>query len=944
MATAVTSDSNLVVSRDYTDIYAIKDTALKTLAQKYFPDIPLSKLNIGVLGFLLEQVGNITEDSFNTASILMQEAFPNRAIIPESIYSHAAIFQISNAFVKCGKCSFIMKLSADEILENAEIDSTNKRYHNFFIDRRMIFTVDDIPFTLDYDIQIIAKEFTRGSETDYNYSAKYVIKESDRNSTSNINDPYIKIRKLPDNTILLYFTANQMERTEIFDTITKNTRINYPILEYNFDNNLVDFDIFYKDNNNYPEWTQMTKLIKFSIPITNPFCYYAMTDEKTLQISFTSRDGYFQPEFNSSIRIILYTTIAKNGEFEAYTGNHVEIQPYSEVYPYNESITFAIKPVSDCSGAGIEMDLEAMQALTVEAYSTATEISSENDLAKYFYNFKYRYGNEIFIIKRRDDVVERLFSTFLLVKNNDYIYPTNTLGLSILEKQFDTSDDSGMHTLQAGHVFVYDEFADNGVIMVNNVMAFDTEKVEALMKKFDFVYTNPFIISVSKNPTMVGLYKNIVSQTSSLDYIPSDVSYFNQFITSKINLKRGLSIKPQYNLSLSIVPSSSMEEYIHSDPEVPDYRGNDVRIVLGIVNPQNGRESGFIELYPTYINPDDPLNVTFSRDVLCIDHITNNSRFALQNVVRVDHSIGNLYIPIKDVQMNVYILNKLSPDEYDISSIDTHVQEMFPDMEDFVVVDKYTNKNDLLTFIQPLNMMRSTITYSTKEVSRFVFQPNDDPDAPEVIRIDGKPHSDDPTEDIDPESLLIQNVCKMELIPFIKADIITDNNNFNTFIQRVTSNYDYLNECLPILRNNTNLDIKFYNTYGRSNNYYIDESKEELIDRVNLSIKFEVSLIEGTDEVKAETEIRDYIKTFIESVNTSGTNALYISNLIRNLENTFAYIHHLRFLGINDYDVMQQTITVKESDLNNLTKEERRSYVPEVLVCNHEDIGISIVD
>ena len=153
MATVTTTDENIVVNRDYTDNFSVKDTAMKNLAEKYFGDEDISTLNVGVLGFTLEQIANLTEDSFNTMSILINEAFPNKAIIPEDIYSHAAIFQIDNTFTACSQCAFVMLLNQEEILSHATTISNRKI---FYLDKRMIISVEGIPFTLDYDIQIIA--------------------------------------------------------------------------------------------------------------------------------------------------------------------------------------------------------------------------------------------------------------------------------------------------------------------------------------------------------------------------------------------------------------------------------------------------------------------------------------------------------------------------------------------------------------------------------------------------------------------------------------------------------------------------------------------------------------------------------------------------------------------------------------------------------------------
>ena len=148
---AVTTDQEIIVDRDYTDNFSIKDTTLKKLGPKYFEDVELSGLNIGALGFTLEQIANITEDAFNTSSILINEAFPNKAIIPESIYSHASIFQIDGTFRRCARCSFVIMLEQEQVLK---FGKTSGNKTTFYLDKRTIITVEDIPFTLDYDIKM----------------------------------------------------------------------------------------------------------------------------------------------------------------------------------------------------------------------------------------------------------------------------------------------------------------------------------------------------------------------------------------------------------------------------------------------------------------------------------------------------------------------------------------------------------------------------------------------------------------------------------------------------------------------------------------------------------------------------------------------------------------------------------------------------------------------
>ncbi|MDE7089207.1 MAG: hypothetical protein K2O54_03725, partial [Prevotella sp.] len=336
----------------------------------------------------------------------------------------------------------------------------------------------------------------------------------------------------------------------------------------------------------------------------------------------------------------MYTTKGKNGNFETYTGNEMQITTNTEVYDYNSKITMAVKTVSDSSGGTDKMDLEALQALTVESYSTATELSTESDIMTYFYNYKYRYGNEMLVIKRRDDITERLFSAFLLIKNQEYIYPTNTLHLSINDTEFDTSEDGNCYTLKPGHVFVYEDESKDTVKMIPGIMCDEKELVAELMDEYPFVYTNPFSISMTKSPNLIGMYKTIANQTAILDFISSNENCFNQFITSKVNLQRGISPASEYTLSLSLTPSGSIDEYVKN---LNTYDGNDVRVIVGLIG-KDDTEVGYIELYPSSISETDASNVTFSAILKTNDHVGSTGQMIISNAISNNPAYEDVFI------------------------------------------------------------------------------------------------------------------------------------------------------------------------------------------------------------------------------------------------------------------------------------------------------------
>ena len=153
--------------------------------------------------------------------------------------------------------------------------------------------------------------------------------------------------------------------------------------------------------------------------------------------------------------------------------------------------------------------------------------------------------------------------------------------------------------------------------------------------------------------------------------------------------------------------------------------------------------------------------------------------------------------------------------------------------------------------------------------------------------------------------------------------------------------YKHLTDIIQTrLRNCTNLDVKFYNTYGRSKYFLIGEDGVNL-DTVNLSLDFDVWYAPGTDVSIATPELKSFIKENVESINENGMNNLFISNLMRKIENTYAYVDHIRFNHINAFDTEFQAVINYKEDINDLSVEERRNFVPEFLVADTNDIHIT---
>lgn len=450
------SEHNTSINRSYIDNFSVKEFTRDKLVPKFFPDKDISDRTVGMIGLTTEQVSNISEDLFNTASVLFREAFPNRAEIDESIYSHAALFQLSNIFSTAAVCTFILCIDEQAILDNR---TKGEALSYFYIDKNLEFNVDGIPFVLDYDIKIrvISKKNENTGETEYLYAASYVL-DNEKNGISNITDPYIKVRRTArtDNETLsciaLEVTAHQCYREVVYEPIINNSKINYPVIDINYNDKIAGFDIYYRAPDS-EEFVQMTPLLVYSQPLFNPFCYYELASTGVLRISFNSKDSYWMPEFNSELKVVLYKTLGSDGNFSIYNGTNYVINQDSERFKYSDKYVLSVKAVTASVGGSDQSNLEKLQALTLEAYRTANALTTENDLAEFFNNYKYRFDNsDILFLKRRDDLFERLYSSFIIMSKDEYKYKTSTLNMDTnmnMMKQIEP----GLYVIEPGTLF-----------------------------------------------------------------------------------------------------------------------------------------------------------------------------------------------------------------------------------------------------------------------------------------------------------------------------------------------------------------------------------------------------------------------------------------------------------------------------------------------------------
>ena len=151
------ADENIILN-NYSDDSQIKDYMRNVLAPKVFHTIPISTLNSGMFSLTSEYISQITEQLAFTSSFYFNEEFITKAVLPDSIYAEAAIFNIGYSFATPASSNFLLELRISDIYNNA-VYNANTGLMEFILDKNTKFNLPEgYTYSLDYDILIQSRD------------------------------------------------------------------------------------------------------------------------------------------------------------------------------------------------------------------------------------------------------------------------------------------------------------------------------------------------------------------------------------------------------------------------------------------------------------------------------------------------------------------------------------------------------------------------------------------------------------------------------------------------------------------------------------------------------------------------------------------------------------------------------------------------------------------
>lgn len=454
---------------DYTNKASSMEKWLEEISPKYF-DFDTDELHqASQFGYINEVMSAVENDTAHAVSIARREFYPTTANYLKSFYKMGALHELSYPMANPAVATAVLIIKENDIIRygepiNQNIVTGNADMYQFVIDNTMIIYAGNIPFMLDYPIIITAKLSSKVfssnksiTNSKYAYTVRYDI--SEKNSLNDTNIKYIKSRlyKHANETLLMIKVAVRQCSVQTFtESISKSPLLNNISLDFNFTGDMCNFEAFYSEA--YEENAeQLVKLPLNSKPKNTKFCMYSMVDNHTLRLSFPN-NAYFNPKFNSNITVKIYTTLGEAGNFSQYCGP-VVCNMNSEKYPYNNNITIVGKIVgSSVDGYGFP-SLDDFKNDVIAAYATNKVFTTDSDLQIMFDSIAMDTRNRIIFSKRRDDVFERLYGAYMLIKDlSGNVVPTNSItGEVVMDDIEDTDSYSTTHTvmIKAGRVWKY---------------------------------------------------------------------------------------------------------------------------------------------------------------------------------------------------------------------------------------------------------------------------------------------------------------------------------------------------------------------------------------------------------------------------------------------------------------------------------------------------------
>ena len=532
-----------VILNNYSDDSRIKQYIRGELMERVFHDIPISKLNTGAFSIISEYISQATEQMAFTSSFYFNENFITKAVLPESIYAEAAIFNLGYAFANPSTTNILLELKLDDlfaITQNAENKNAETGLYEFVLDKNTLINMKDgQTYSLDYDISFQYMNPTTASDT---RNGAWIVQylNDEPNSISVNKNKYISYR-VTDNWLCLFIKASEYTRQThtVINNMTNNVPNQDTVITCN--DHICGFDVVYiepatkagESDKRVPIRHDHILPIHSTVNDQLPYVHYIMDNTQTIRFMWQLQGTKaFIPKLNSRYEITVYTCHGRASNFDEAPNEQPNVVTATNRFKNNANVMKAAFIISGSLGGTDIGTAENVRRKTIEAYNTANVISTDHDIEEWFKTFYFEHILFPFFFKRRDDPWGRIWSGFLaLTDQNDEVYRTNTLHGNITYDALYSNNSNNVSNneiiIPPGWVWTYKD--SSNLYTLAPYIAGDNHTVEtaktltAITDKF--VFANPFGVRIQKSPFAIGYFNPWINESLTASRVPMSNTY-----------------------------------------------------------------------------------------------------------------------------------------------------------------------------------------------------------------------------------------------------------------------------------------------------------------------------------------------------------------------------------------------------------------------------------
>ena len=521
-----------VTLQNYSDDSGIKKYIQQQLMPRVFKDIPLNVLNTGSLSIISEYLSQTTEQLAFTSSFYFNESFITKAVLPDSIYAEAAIFDIGYAFANPSCTEILLELHIDDLLNNSTMNAQTGNYE-FILDKNTQFNLPNgNVYSLDYDIQIEYMKVPRkelqnnrdytetGTNNDYLFAWNIKYLNMGNNRVAVNKNKYI-VYRVTENWLCLFVKVSEYKRTKYL--VTNSSTNGIPNEDYliQISDHICGFDVTYIDTDGTRTPLRQDHILPIHGDVNDldPYVHYIMDNPNTIRLMFQLGGTRFHiPKMNSQYEIIVYTCHGAAANFtEAPTVQPNVINATSN-YANNGNVRKAAFVVTGSLGGTDIGNANTVRRETIEAYNTANVISTDHDIDEWFKTFYFKNIIYPYFYKRRDDPWGRMWGGFLALKDdNGDVYRTNTLNgvipYDILEKNGNGFSKNELiippgwtWTYQTDSRFNIEPIILTSTKVIETARSIQAGNVNTSDISKNYVFANPFGIRIQKDPFAIAYF------------------------------------------------------------------------------------------------------------------------------------------------------------------------------------------------------------------------------------------------------------------------------------------------------------------------------------------------------------------------------------------------------------------------------------------------------